>query len=389
MIDDKILFYKRQIFWLWTLVVTGIGLASYFLYFSILGEVKNGKIFWDAANDVLKNLSLELISTLLTIVIFVFFYEAYTQRSNRDMLQKEIAESFMLHETVLAKFNTIEKHNFLAQILKSLIGKERASMLYEYMLKRHLDNRVNYRDTEAYDVEILEMNSNFVLKKDIVISNSEHYVMNQNYLTTKRFPPSTTAIDFRVIFTFSEQSLDYWLNDNFVFMREIISSPETEFAIKTFDENELYKMVNEAFGLRLKFYDEKEKEISGNFEYLVKAIDIDKVTKAIEIKVNADKLKPALLLDKSSNSQYYCCKVSFRIPFLKSKRRFHYVLSEPTNAPRFSFKYDKSFQNIDFITYFTQSDDIFSIEKDDLACKYSFFTKKMVYPRSGVVFFWD
>lgn len=85
----------------------------------------------------------------------------------------------------------------------------------------------------------------------------------------------------------------------------------------------------------------------------------------------------------------FSCKASFKIPLCKSKKRFHYVVSEPTLAPRFSFKYDKTFLNLDYLTYFTQAEEPFNVEKEELINKFTFQTDKVVFPRSGIVFFWD
>lgn len=83
MFNDKSLFYKRQIFWLWVLMITMVCTSAYFLYYTVSGQAGSKEELNEAAQNVLSNLALEVIATFLTVIIFVYFYDSYTRRNSQ------------------------------------------------------------------------------------------------------------------------------------------------------------------------------------------------------------------------------------------------------------------------------------------------------------------
>jgi hypothetical protein len=74
MFNDKSLFYKRQIFWLWVLMITMVCTSAYFLYYTVSSQAGSNEELNEAAQNVISNLALEVIATFLTVIYFCIIF---------------------------------------------------------------------------------------------------------------------------------------------------------------------------------------------------------------------------------------------------------------------------------------------------------------------------
>jgi hypothetical protein len=305
------------------------------------------------------------------------------------MDKKRIIDSIQGDNKMLSLFSISQRENFILNNIKSIIGEKYGIQLFNKVIKNYLDTNLFYREEYKYDVEIMELDEDIEIKNK-KIDKSGYFVQNQTLVSTKHFSENKSNISFKIIFAFNEQSLDYWLNDGDVFMREILWVDNFSGVISSLAPEELCSLIKENFLLKINFFDtldnEYDEEIIFNTTFINKTIK-GILIQGIEVLVTDSVVKN--YLSKIEGTLFYKAKVSFKIPFSKKINRFYFVIAEPTIHPEFSFKYYNGINRVNYITYFAQKDDTFKINKSIQLNKFNAVSRETIYPRSGIIFFWN
>ncbi|MCG6186378.1 MULTISPECIES: hypothetical protein [Maribellus] len=340
-------------------------------------------------SEIVENIYLTLFSSLFTIFVIGIFFEFYLRNTNNDLEKKRLVETIQGDSLMLEMFSYSQRKQFILKNIKSIIGEKYGEQLFNSVIKKYLDGNLIYRDEYQYDVEIVELDNDININ-NYKISSSGYFIQNQNLISTKHFSNKLSSPKLKVIFAFDEQSLDYWLNDENVFMREILFLDNSPAFFNSLSQQDLYAFVKDTLSLKINFYDKEDNESDNISEFSVNLINTENkgvLIQGIEVSVS-DSIVRKYILQKEK-SRFYKAKVSFGIPLMKENNRFYFVIAEPTTNPKFTFRYPKGIKNVDYITYFAQKDDTFKINLDKRLKKYSIYSRDTIYPRSGIIFFWS
>lgn len=375
--------FLRHKIWIIYLILIIIIISMAVGYYEFLSSEKV------TLKNILEDLYLTLFSALFTIFVIGIFFELYLRKTNSDIDKKRIIDAIQGDNKMLSMFSHSQRENFIQNNIKSIIGERYGNQLFKRVIKNYLDINLIYREEYKYDVEILELDDDFIIS-NYKISKTDYYAQNQLLISTKHFSEKKSKISFKVIFAFNEQSLDYWLNDEDVFMREILWIDNFSSEISGLSPVELCKFIKDKFLLKINFFDtsdnEYDEEIIFNTTFINETIK-GNLIQGIEVRVSDNLVKKYLC--KKDETLFYKAKVFFTIPFNKRINRFYFVIAEPTIHPEFSFKYYNGINRVNYITYFAQKDDTFKISKSNQFNKFNAYSKETIYPRSGIIFFWN
>lgn len=374
--EKKIKLYKTTSFWLFVSLITVIAV--------IIMErlLFPGEKFFE-----LKDLINNIISTIVVILIFSFIYEYFVANEKNKILREEILNSIQHDIDTLNLFAIESKLNFIKTIVSSIIGKKYGPLLFDSVISKYLKDEVTYREDFDYEVEIFESRDDIKITDDITLNKDKYYLLSQTITYSKHYPIDFSIPEFKIVFAFDENSLDYWMNDNNVFFREILQIEELENKLQSFNINDFTKFVKEYLCLRLAFLTETGTAFEDSFEYNINNIGYDN-SRGLEITLkNRAIINNFIMYDKYS--KYYKCNLSFKMPFIKSMKMLHFVLPEPTISPKFSIKFDRRINGIKHLSYLTNSAKNVNIVYDHNLSKYYVNTLEAIYPRSGVIFLWQ
>lgn len=376
--DNKLLLYKKLSFWL---AIAFLVLSTVVIVYALINQRT-----LELKYKVVLDLCYQIMTTIIAILIFGFFYQEYLEQENSQLLKKNIIESMLLNDDVLTLFTKEKKLVFIENIVKSLIGEKYGIVLFDSLIKRYLEQDILYRENYEYNVEINESKKDFKLKDNNNISKETYYLLTQSITYSKHFKAKINPMDYKIVFAFNEESLNNWFDDQLIFFREVIDITPLKNCIESYNKSDLQELVQNLLCLKISFYDKNNKLIAPDIHYSVDYIS-EKNKKGLEVIINKKDLSKCII--DNIDTKYYRCNVSFHMPVEKIRKRFHFVLPEPTLSPKFSIRFDTSFLDIDYVEYLTNSSKEVKISKDIYLSKYSICTTEMIYPRSGIVFFWN
>ncbi|MEP0366161.1 MAG: hypothetical protein ABJN36_06640 [Cyclobacteriaceae bacterium] len=380
--NETILFLKNNIFWFAALTVAiGLLIVLFFLNLEENGELTI-QMF---ASGMVK----DLIITFISLLFFGFFYQIYSEKEARKIRIEETAQAIQGDLEVLDNFPQSLKQQFIRNGVISLLGQNQGSKLYDQVINNYLDDGLLCRNKFRYIVEIQHASELFFAKLT-GLEQGTFYALDEKLSCSKHFLKNKVDkkdITFKIAFARDEKSLEYWLNDDHVFMREVIGITQWEdfyhshqggrFTKETFLESiELHVMLENKDGSKsLNICDELEMKIIN---------DEKEKLFGIELALNK-RFDFADYLFEDEDSFHYKSDVSFIIPYSKKMNRFHFIISQPTQSPYFQITYPPELK-VDYLPYSQVKDKLnphvinqrtISVESSDI-----------VFPRSGVVFYW-
>ena len=378
--DKKIIFYKRFSFYLLLIIAAVAVYFTYAYYFTNEG----------IKPEFLKSFLIEILSTIFSIIVLGYIYQVFLENEVNKTMKQDIVETIQMNDgNLLDAFSNTHKQHFIKENLNSIIGQKYGSLLFDGLIKKYTSTDITYRENYEYNVEINEFNTKLKFKKLDNLHTSDYYSLSQSVIYEKHLVEKKNDIEFKIVLALTENSLDHWLKDNNVFIREIIMFDEIETTLSSLTPEEFSLFLVDFLRLKITFFIKKEDETKVNIDIrdcvcvtFINNIDIS----AIEISLSKEKIKEFLIMD--GQETYYKCKVEFCIPYPKSFKRFHFVLPEPTVKPKFTIRFDKEIKNPDYVSYLTNNTKGFEIEKNDNNL-FTVTTNEITYPRSGIVFFWS
>lgn len=338
----------------------------------------------------LDSLGIELVSSFVAILILGWGYQIYTENEFNKKIKKDIITTIQLNEGNLLKaFTNAQKQLFIQENLNSIIGQKYGSLLFDGLIKKYTCSNITYRENYEYNVEINEFDSKLKFPKLATLNLSDYYSLSQSIKYEKHFVEKKNNVEFKIVLALTENSLDHWLNDNNVFIREIIMIDGIETILGSMSSDEFKLFLIDTIRLKITFCIKKDEETKVKIDIkneITASFINNEDTSAIVICLSKEKINEFLMLD--GQESYYKCKVEFCIPYQKSFKRFHFVLPEPTVKPKFTIRFDKGIKNPDYVSYLTNNTKGFEIEKNENNL-FSVTTNEITYPRSGIVFFWS
>ena len=378
--DKTIKSQKAFIFWLFLFIASIILIVIYIIFTYLVYEGNTEMTF----TQLTLNLLIKIFTTLFSIIILGFLYQWFVEKETAIITQQRIIQAIQSNENVLNLFTFEERENFIKNNIISIIGKNHGEELFNSLLKRYLDKKLTYRNNYSYDVSLLEEQNNFPsLNKT---NNKNDLVLTQRLTSAKHFSKKRKDIGFKIVLPFDEKSLDYWLDDEMVFMREILRVENIDSIIRGLNKNNLREFVLKELLLKIEFLDKNDNVImTGNDIEVIYHNDISK--RGLEIILNEKEFRKQCIFFEN-DIVYYKAKASFKVPFSEASGRFHFIITEPTIKPRFSIIFDKKITNIDYMTYFSQKEDGFKWDTNNDYLNYKIYADSIIYPRSGIIFFW-
>jgi hypothetical protein len=329
----------------------------------------------------LDSLGIELVSSFVAILILGWGYQIYTENEFNKKIKKDIITTIQLNEGNLLKaFTNTQKQLFIQENLNSIIGEKYGSYLFNGLLKKYVDQNVSYREDFNYNVDIDLYPPKYSLKCLNAIDLTKYYKCHQRIQYEKHFNKGENTFVFKIVFVFDEKNLDEWMNDNNVFVREILNFTDIENAYETLSSN-LGNFFFDDLKLKISFLKDNSKSEFTRDKVLIKSIP-----KGIELSISQKEIIEYIKED--STGAYYACRVEYCIPYSIDFKRFHFVLPEPTTNPTFTIRFCDQIKEIKHVQYLTNNSCGFSIESLENN-SYIVKSSETTYPRSGMVFFWS
>lgn len=353
-------------------LMVGTTFGLYVLYYSYKDERFVGA---DLIFDLLSNLLVALIAYFGYDILF----NTYTERENNRIMQENIVSAIYHDSRGLSLFTNAQKEEFIKRNICALIGSDKGKELFDRHIKKYLSKALLYREDVEYVMKLEELTENLDIQGD-TYSCDEYFLFRQDYTAKRCFADKSKDISFKVVFVFDEAALDQYANDDTIFMRDVLSIADFS-KIENLDNDQIKDILVKDFGLSVKFNDKDE---DFELKYSVKQDSV-----VVEFADEKDFRRKVLRVNKEDDVRYFKCHLKFNIPLKKSMNRIHGLIAEPTKNYNLLLNYPKSVKNISQMSYCNDSEDQIKIEHyEDLnLCKVN--VAGIVYPRSGVVFFWD
>lgn len=323
--------------------------------------------------DLLTQFITSLFGIMIPVVLVNIIYDKMTKHYYNQEVSEKLTEALMLNKDVLRQFYPDSKKQFIRNSTESILGEEEGQMLYSTLIEPYLNNKYNFRRNFRYYISYSEKNP--IKGKNPIaglIFDEKEYNWAYEDLSFFR-----TMNDFNVEkrcissgFSYKESTLEgLWSKEGFFFRENLWVRDSHINQLQNLSDEDMTRFVKEVLNFRFELNDveipytvSNDASIEGFF---------------IECKIPAE-----IKLDYKKEFKF---KYMFRMPQLKTERKFLALVSEPTHSVEIMFTHLQEKTKVVAIPFF-ESDDVMStlpngtirIEKDN-----------WVLPRAGVVYVWD
>jgi hypothetical protein len=343
-------------------------------------------------NEIRPNLLASIISGIVITIFWGALYRFCIGKKARRSLVDTCHKVWLLDGSIAGYFSPETKRSLVKNSISAIIGHMRGGDLYANVVEQFLNRHFSYREKFTYHIALSEGagSSRFPQVTGMRPPGSNCYLMNEMVAYEKHFDKNCKIKDCKIVLVFDEKNLMKWLDDNSVFFREVVNldtNVKTEI-IKTEVSIRKFVFGIDDMAMQVSFF---EKNTAGYAKINDSDCEIKTADDSILITIPGRVLKKYIITpDKDSERfNHYGCKLNFFIPYIK--KSFVFILPEPTRDPHFSIVFPESIIDTDYVSFdpsfgckaANQLRPTFANNRYDLA------TNGMIYPRSGIVFFWQ
>ncbi|MBU9711974.1 hypothetical protein [Evansella tamaricis] len=333
----------------------------------VLLNVVFGTVTWES---LYINIITSLISVMIPLVLFNLIYDYVTKSHQKIEISDSISKAFMLNKDILERFSTDSRKSFIKTSTESLLGEEEGKMLYTTLIAPYLENKYNFRRNFKYHIcYSVEDDLHFKQINDLTFTSDDYYWVEEDLSFFRNM--NVFQLRKRRItagFSYWESDLEELFKGEGVFFRENLFIGEKEkHILQQLTNEQLKNFINEALNFKFELNDQPldfEVENAANGFYLQFHFDHT-------IEATPDK--------------EYKFKYKFRMPQLKTIKKFIAIVSEPTQHVDILFTHADKNARIVPIPFFDDSEAINYLPNNIVKIELS----KWVLPRSGCVFIWD
>lgn len=331
--------------------------------------------------EFLENLLNSLLGIILPLFLFDIVYEYLTKSHISNEISSKVSEAIILNDDLIDCFDEEIKIKFLKKTLSSIFRNKKDEVIYNAHIHPYIDKEYSFRSEFIYDIQYHEGHK--CSSKRWNFSSKSYYFVYQNLSYKKAF--LNDSVDFnnlRIGFTFDEETVDDWFNDNSIFFREVLQLEERERnRFESFTEKDLCQFANDYMSIDVRLNYESLGLVKTEFSP-------DKRGFYLEFSLGRE-------FDLSSYGECHF-RLSFTIPQHKAKKRILAIISEPTFRPEIRFRYLPHLMNVSVIPFFDEKNIVKSNNSREtkLVDHVGYDTIQLrlddwVVPRSGVVFVWE
>lgn len=369
-------------------IILGINFKRSWFWFGLIGLLIGLWILlygteFISDKSTLYRLLESISSTVFSIIIVGFAYQLLIAKNNRKLLKEDVAESLFLNNSLFFLLKHDKKLKYVEPIIKSLIVDSNYNkMLTDWLTYNCLSKNSSFRKNLKCEITIGNDTDKFdAFFETVGISKDRYFDINQSIQYSKHFNNVTSIndIDFKIFFGFNHESFEFWMDNRFVFFRDVISIDTLIDKVKepSFD---LQGFIKNVLNLKLSF-------LTKNGEYcnaLYKAsITNDNSGILIELDDINNFRKLFLIVD------HYTCKLTFCQPFNINRNTICLIIPEPTIGIEYEINFDNKelLNNSGSISFLTDARS--RLIKIPEHRKYKFQDNKLFLPRSGFVVYWS
>lgn len=338
------------------------------------------KIFiWEFSfNDLLDDITANILGILPPLLIFNFAYEKLTQDISAIEMSEQITETLMSDPETIALFTEEQRRGFINSTISSLVDK-RASDMVQGTLDPYLSAEASYNIRSSFDYNIQLLYD--IPKNDIFNPEDYFYLAETLQYSIYYLNDSSTEdlpSDFYAGFFFENENLDYALRTGkeksgcdekipFIFRENLKIKEEDLDKIISLSPQELNSFFNTFIKLKIKI-DNESAEI---------------------LKVTADQTGIKVLFHSNHiiKKEGHSVRILFHMPQLWNSE-FQVALSDPTYSPKIQLSYQPDKMKVEMYSFFSESIESSvgnALEKDH-GMYNVIVTNKWIYPMSGMVF---
>ena len=329
-------------------------------------------------NDLLDDITANILGILPPLLIFNFAYEKLTQDISAIEMSKQITETLMSDPETIALFTKEQRQGFINSTISSLVDK-RACAMVQGALDPYLTAEATYNIRSYFDYNIQLLHD--IPKNDIFIPEDYFYLAetlqyNIYYLNDESVEDLPS--NFYAGFFFDNENLDYALRTGkekpgceeqipYIFRENLKIKQEDLDKIIALSPQELNDFFNSFIKLKIKI-DNEPAEI---------------------LKITADELGIKVLFHSNHllNKECHSVRILFHMVQLWNSE-FQVALSDPTYSPKIQLSYQPDKMKVEMYSFFSDSieSSIGNALEKDHGMYNVIVTNKWIYPMSGMVF---
>jgi hypothetical protein len=323
--------------------------------------------------ELINELITSLFGIMIPIVLVNIIYDKLTKSYHSQEVSEKLTEALMLNKDVLKRFTPESKKQFIQNSTESLLGEVEGEMLYSTLIEPYLNNKYNFRRNFRYYISYAEKSpiKDVTTLPQLAFKEDEYYwayeelsfFRTMNYFNVKkRFISSG--------FSYKESTLEGLYNKEGFFFRENLWVKEEHInQLQGLSDEEMAIFVKDVLDFRLELNDIEIPYVVSN-DSSIEGFYIEcHIPKEIELDIKKE----------------FKFKYTFRMPQLKTEKKFLAVVSEPTHSVEIMFSHVPDKTKVVAIPFFESDDVLTTLPNGTLRVEQD----GWVLPRAGAVFVWD
>ncbi|MFA9559182.1 hypothetical protein ACERII_17880 [Evansella sp. AB-rgal1] len=307
---------------------------------------------------------------MIPLVLFNLIYDYVTKSHQKVELSDSISNAFMMNKDILNRFSIDSRKSFIKTSTESLLGDEEGKMLYTTLIAPYLENKYNFRRNFKYHI-CYSLNED--LGKEVFpnlsFDSDEYYWVDEDLSFFRNM--NVFQLKKRRItagFSYWESDLEELFKGEGVFFREnLFIGEKQKQVIQQLSNDQLKRFVKDVLQFTFELNDQP-------LEF-----DVENAENGFYLQFHIDHS-----IETAANKEYKF-KYKFRMPQLKTVKKFITIVSEPTQNVDILFTHADKNARIVPIPFFDDSEAINYLPNNIVKIELD----KWVLPRSGCVFIWD
>ncbi|TMW70744.1 hypothetical protein [Alteribacter natronophilus] len=314
-----------------------------------------------------------LISVMIPLVLFNILFDHFTKSYQNKEISDSITKALTFEKEVLEQFTPESKKQFIRSSTESLLGETEGNMLYQTVMAPYLNHVYNFRRNFRYHISYIEnreWDCDFGAGEEAVTFSQDDYYLVEEELSFARTMNNYDVKKKRISagFSYEESGLENLLGDEGFFFREnfLVDERHAE-QLRTFSNETMTAFVKEFLRFSFEFND-------CELDY-----DVINTDEGFYLKFHFGDVIEQIV------GTEFKFRYKFRMPQLKSEKKFIAIVSEPTERVDILFTHSNNDARLTAIPFFDDSEAISYLPNNIVKIELD----KWVMPRSGVVFTWD
>ena len=316
-------------------------------------------VFDAPVSSILDDVISDIPGTLLSIIIFNIAYEYLTKDEAAEEISERVASVLLGNPEVMESFEKDTRLTFIQSTMTSLIGSEKADIVYGLLEPYVCNDTLCYKKNFHYHIYIDDNQMGNIFDSSNYLTVSE-YLSYERYCDEK-FDAQEVCIGF---FPDENDLKDVFKDKTFVFRESLkIKKADLEYLCNLNDAD------------KNKFVEQKL-----NVSLLINNEDL----KINEVKITDKGIVVSFLTDKVQIDNSYTVRVAFNMPLLRNSYLL-VVISEMTLSPNVWLRYNSQKMSISAYEFLDQDPQQIN-DSDSVKGNISICPHGWIYPVRGIVF---